>query len=535
MNKRILVRFIIIIIVLLVAVMSIMENGVGTALDLQGGVMFVLRVQTDEAVKAETAQFAGYLRNALEDEGITESNVAATDDRIEVRIGATNPAHQDTFEDILDDRFEQLEFAEPRRESGEYVYNLVWKSKALKELRQDTVKQVVNSLKNRIDAIGVEEPNITTQREATEETGERIIIQLPGLDDTEWAKQILKRQAYLEWLPSVGETAGTEQGILDQFGGKLPANHSIFREEVKKKGNETGPVQYIYHCLKNDPIITGGELKYARLSQDERGNPAVGFYLKVAAADRFWEYTGAHIGERLAIVLDKKVISSPTIQGQIPDSGIITGNFTRQEANDMALLLRSGSLPAKPIFLHETRVGPTLGADSKEKGISAAILGIVIVMAFMLFYYKLAGLNSVTALLMNIFLIFGVLAMLKAKLSLPGIAGLILTIGMAVDANVLIFERIREELDAGKTTKSAVGSGFSKAMFTILDANITTLIAAVFLFNFGTGPIKGFAIVLIIGILASLFTAIFVSRTLFLLLFRMFPGAEKKEFGKILI
>jgi len=533
MRKRILVRMIIIVIVIAVALLSIEEQGIKLALDLQGGVMFVLRVQTMEAVKAETSQYSGYLKNELEDEGITDYAVTAGDDNIEVRIGAANPAHREALETIIDDKFEQFDYLDPKRRSGEYIYNLTWKEKHLKELKQATVRQVENSLRNRIDAIGVEEPNITTQRETTEETGERIIVQLPGLDDTQWAKEVLKRQAYLEWLPGVGEPAATKEGVLEQFGGKQPEGTLVLPQVEETESGEQKTVAWF--CVKEEPIVTGGGLKYARLGQDGTGSPAVSFYLKANAADRFWEYTGAHKDERLVIVLDKKVISAPVIRAQISDTGIIEGNFTRKEADTLALLLRSGSLPAKPVFLHETRVGPTLGADSKEKGIRAVIIGLIFVMIFMLLYYKVAGLNSITALIMNIVLILGALAMLNAKLSLPGIAGLILTIGMAVDANVLIFERIREELDTGKTIRSAVNGGFGKALLTVLDANITTLIAAIFLFNFGTGPIKGFAIVLIIGIIASLFTAIFVSRTLFLLLFKIFPFAEKKEFSKALI
>jgi preprotein translocase subunit SecD len=533
MRKRLLGRFIVILIVLAVAVFSYLENGITPALDLQGGVMFVLRVQTDEAVRAETSQNATQLKNYLESEGLTNYVVQADNDKINVRINDDNAAHKETVENVIDDHLDEFEYLDPIHENGEYHYSLTWVPRRLKDFKKQTVEQVKNTLSRRIDEIGVEEPNITTQQESTEEAGERIIIQLPGLEDTDWAKDILKRQAYLQWVPVTGEPGSSEQEVLKQFGGTVPEGHGIYREEVPTE--EGKAPRYIYYCLKEEPIITGAQLKYARFSQDEHGRPAVGFYLKATAADIFWDYTGSHLKERLAIVLDGKVISAPTIQAQIADNGIITGAANRQEANTLALLLRSGALPAKPVFLHETRVGPTLGADSKEKGIKAAVLGLVVVMIFMIIYYKIAGINSVIALILNIILVLGALAMLKAKLSLPGIAGLILTIGMAVDANVLIFERIREELDTGKTIRSSVNSGFGKALLTIFDANITTLIAAFFLLNFGTGPIRGFAIVLMIGILASLFTAIFVSRTLFLFLFKILPGTEKQGFGKILI
>lgn len=537
MRKSILVRSVLILVVILFAFFSIWTPDKGfhldLALDLQGGVMFVLRVDTKEAVAAETSQYAGYLRNEIQDKGIANASVKSNGDKIECRIGTANPAHRETVEGIISDNFTQFEYDTPLRDSGDLVYTLTWKPRQLKQFKEETVRTVENNLRNRIDEIGVNEPNVTTQPESSEEAGARIVIQLPGLEDTEWAKEVLRRQAYLEWLPGAGEPAKSQEEIISRFGGKLPEDVDILPELVGK--DESGKEIFRYWPLKKDPIVTGGELKYARLGRDDRGGPAVSFYLKANAASRFWDYTGKHKGERLVIVLDKKVLSAPNIAAQIADSGIIEGQFTQKEAETLAMLLRSGALPAKPIFLHENRVGPTLGADAKEKGIMAAILGLVIAIAFVTTYYKLSGFNAVASLLINMVLILGSMAMLKAKMSLPGIAGLILSIGMAIDANILIFERIREELDLGKTVRASVMGGFQKAMVTILDSNITTIISGVFLFNFGTGPIKGFAIVLIIGIVASLFTAIFVSRTLYMILFKLFPGTEKNEFAKKLI
>ena len=254
----------------------------------------------------------------------------------------------------------------------------------------------------------------------------------------------------------------------------------------------------------------------ARRSQDEYGQSVVRFDLVPSAADKFGQYTGSHIGTFMAIVLDGKVMSAPRINARITDSGIIEGNFSIQEAEDLALVLRAGALPASITYLEERTVGPSLGRDSVVRGVRSAIAGLIAVMLFMMVYYKMSGVNANVALLLNLVLLLGAMAYFGATLTLPGIAGVILTIGMAVDANVLIFERIREELEVGKTVRAAIDTGFSRAFGTILDANLTTLIAALFLFQFGTGPIKGFAVTLSVGILASVFTAVFVSRTLYM-------------------
>jgi preprotein translocase subunit SecD len=272
-----------------------------------------------------------------------------------------------------------------------------------------------------------------------------------------------------------------------------------------------------YYLVKKSSIITGRELRSARRSQDEYGMPIVQFDLVPSAADKFGEYTGSHIGTPMAIVLDGNVMSAPTIRARITDSGIIEGNFSIEEAEDLALVLRAGALPASITYLEERTVGPSLGHDSIVRGIRAAVAGLAVVMVFMLIYYRMSGLNANVALVVNLILLMGAMSYFGATLTLPGIAGVILTIGMAVDANVLIFERIREELRVGKTVRSAIDTGFSRAFGTILDANLTTLIAALFLFQFGTGPVKGFAVTLSIGIFASVFTAVFVSRTIYMI------------------
>jgi preprotein translocase subunit SecD len=270
-----------------------------------------------------------------------------------------------------------------------------------------------------------------------------------------------------------------------------------------------------YYLLKRASVVTGRDLRNARRSQDQYGQPAVEFTLNPDGAKKFGAYTGAHIGDRMAIVLDNKVRSAPVIRGHITDSGIIEGNFTVQGAEDLALVLRAGALPASITYLEERTVGPSLGHDSVVRGLRAGLAGLIAVVVFMLFYYKGAGINADVALILNAVFLLGAIGVLKATLTLPGIAGIILTIGMAVDSNVLIFERIREELELGKTVRNAVNLGFARALSAIIDSNLTTIISALFLFQFGTGPIKGFAVTLTIGLTISMFTAVFVSRSIF--------------------
>jgi preprotein translocase subunit SecD len=309
----------------------------------------------------------------------------------------------------------------------------------------------------------------------------------------------------------------TEEEALKEYSGVLPEDLMIMKTNPRRMDKG-------FYVLKKASVVTGKDLKNARRSQDNYGAPAVGFSLNSQGAGKFEKFTAANIGKRLSIVLDGRIESVASINDAISYDGIIQGRFTVQEVDDLVLVLRSGALPASVKELEQRTIGPSLGADSIRKGLFAALVGLLIVMVFMLFYYKGAGINSVVALILNIVILMGILAYFRATLTLPGIAGIILTIGMAVDANVLIFERIKEDLRAGKSPKSAIDSGFKKAFVTIFDANLTTIIAAIFLFQFGTGPIKGFSVTLIIGIVASMFTAVFVSRVIFDLIY----GQRKK-------
>jgi preprotein translocase subunit SecD len=387
-------------------------------------------------------------------------------------------------------------------------------------VRDQAVRASLETIWNRVDQFGVAEPVI--QRQGVD--SDRILVQLPGVDDPARVKDLISSTAFLEFQEVVAGPAPDRQSLLAGLGGSLPADSEILSGE--RTGLDGQAIGTDYWVLKKAAIISGQELRSARRSQDEYGQPVVNFSTQPHAADKFGQYTGSHIGTRMAIVLDNNVISAPVIQSRIPGDGRIEGNFTIEQAEDLALKLRAGALPATITYLEERTVGPSLGHDSVVRGVRAAVAGLIVVMIFMLVYYRLSGLNANVALILNLIILLGVMAYFGATLTLPGIAGVILTIGMAVDANVLIFERIREELQVGKTVRAAIDTGFARAFGTILDANLTTLIAALFLFNFGTGPVKGFAVTLSIGILASMFTAVFVSRTLYML---AMAGRERVE------
>jgi len=327
-------------------------------------------------------------------------------------------------------------------------------------------------------------------------------------------KDIIKSTAFLELKLVIAGPSSDRTALLASSGGQMPPDAEII------EGNSTDQdpsSPKVFYLLQRVASVTGRDIKNARPSQDQNNRPSVSFSLKADGASKFDKVTGANIGKQLAIVLDNRVQSAPRIDGRISDSGIITGSFTPERANDLALILRSGALPAGLVYLEERTVGPSLGLDSIKKGVTAALLGALLVFVTMIVYYRRSGFNAVLALILNAVILLGVLAQFGATLTLPGIAGFILTIGMAVDSNVLIFERIREELREGKTPKTAIENGFSKAFLTIVDTHVTTVVSALFLFQFGTGPVKGFAVTLIVGLAASMFTAVYVSKTIFML------------------
>ncbi len=383
------------------------------------------------------------------------------------------------------------------------------KAQNLADLKNRAVTQAIETIRNRIDQLGVSEPII-------EEHGlgqYQILVQLPGVDDPGRVKDIMQSTAMLEIRQSMGGPYPSEQAALQQNNGILPPDTMLMPgRSVGATPAEGGQVWYL---ISRASAVTGRDLRAAEPSRDENGQPSVQFNLTGEGGRRFGAFTGSHVGDNLAVVLDNKVQEVAVIKEQIHDTGVINGRFTEQEAKDLAMVLRSGALPAGIKYLEERTVGPSLGTDSIRAGVTAAVIGMLAVLIFMLVYYHAAGINADVALILNLIILLGFLGFSGATLTLPGIAGVILTVGMGVDSNVLIFERIREELRSGKTPPSAVEQGFSHAWITIVDTHVTTIVSAIILFIFGTGPVRGFAVTLSFGLFANLFTAVFVSRVIF--------------------
>jgi len=483
---------------------------INLGLDLRGGMHLQLRVVTDDSVRAETDQEISRLRKTMEEENIDYDSIVKKENEVdEFLIQQVDPEKQGQVREILDEEFKQWSY----RVMGDN-FNVTLNPGVVTYLRDQAVRQSLETIGNRVDELGLTEPTI--QRQGL--TGERIIVELPGVEDPERVLEILKTTAQLEFRLVKGGPAPTREALLEEYGGEVPTGMEVLR-------GDPGRTQGEYYLVSDIAEVVGKDLRNARRSTDEWNNPAVSFTLNPDGAKRFAKLTEENIGKPLSIVLDKKIQQVATIESRIAGSGIIHGRYTSEEAEDIALVLRAGALPASIEILENRTIGPSLGADSIRKGLRSIIMALILIMVFMVFYYRMSGLNAVVALILNIIIIGGVLAYFKANLTLPGMAGIILTVGMAVDANVLVFERIREELSQGKSVLSSIASGFSRAFRTILDANITTIIAAIFLFQFGTGPIKGFAITLIIGITASMFTAVFVSR----LIFDLTVGRKKKK------
>lgn len=488
-----------------------LQEKINLGLDLRGGVHLELQVEVDDALQAETGKDIERILQELQDAGV--SGARAAEEELNSFVVQNVPADKD---DAVREAVDTFLINWDYRRSGTTL-RFTRDGDAADELRDKAIRQAEQTIRNRIDAFGVAEPVVQRRLGSN-----RIIVQLPGVDDPERVKDLIGQTAFLEFrlVDEIGSggraVADTEAGLLALYGGRLPADVEIFSETLRDSFGEIVGQQY--WGLEKRQVVTGRDLKDARPSLGQFNDPVVQFSFTPDGAKRFGEVTGNNVGRGLAIVLDGQVQSAPNIESRITDTGIIRGNFTQTEVEDLSTVLRSGALPAEVTYLSQTSVGPSLGQDSIDQGFRAGLIGAGLVVLAMLFVYKGTGINAIVALAFNFILVFGLLSYLGATLTLPGIAGIVLTIGMAVDANVLVFERIREELRVGRTVKSAIASGFSKALSSVLDANITTLIAAMFLFNFGTGPVRGFAVTLSIGILASVFTAIINSRWLFDLL-----------------
>ena len=506
MNKPILWRFAVTFVVIAAAFYSAwpLNEKIHLGLDLQGGMHLVYEVQSEKAVEMTLQRDLDGILSSLEKEGVTPIDLRY-DDQGRLRVELAQESDLQITKTIVSD-VGDFSADSSLTQGLSLVY--IFDSGIAKDIKADAVDQALETLRNRIDQFGVSEPVIQRQGE------NRLLIQLPGIKEPERAKGIIKTTARLEFK-LVDETAS----IQDAMVGNIPPHLELLYEYSKDPvtGN---PVQGIPYLVEKRILMGGEAIDDADVRIDQRFNePYVSLQFDKEGGKRFLELTEKYIKRRLAIVLDGKVHSAPVIQERIPGGQAqISGSFTAEEAHDLTIILRAGALPAPLELLEERTVGPSLGADSVKRGITSILYGFVAVVLFMLAYYRVGGLIADAALLINLIIIAGAMGYLEATLTLPGIAGIILTVGMAVDANVLVFERIREEVDNGKTIRAAVDAGFSKAYVTIVDANITTLIVALVLFQFGTGPIKGFAVTLTIGILASLFTALFVSRTIFSLI-----------------
>jgi preprotein translocase subunit SecD len=415
------------------------------------------------------------------------------------------------FRDLIHDQYEgEWELSPAPGDPTAYLMTI--RPSALARIEETTMQQSLETIERRINALGLTEPTIQFQGRKDNE----ILVQLPGEGDPVRAKQVIQAGGQLELkLVEDPTTYPSEAAALAAHGGVLPPATEIVpgRSEARNP-QDSGEVWYI---LSRTPVVTGRDLRSATETRNTEmpGQWQINFTLSAEAARRFGPFTETNTGRQMAIVLEKKVYSAPRIQSRIEDQGRIDGNFSQESAHDLALVLRAGALPASIKYLEERTVGPSLGADSIRHGVQASILSLLVVMIFMVWYYRLSGVNAVLALLLNLIILLAALAMFGAVLTLPGIAGVILTIGMGVDSNVLVFERIREELRNGKSSSAAVDAGFDKAFLTIIDTHVTTVVSAFFLFIFGTGPIRGFAVTLTIGLIANVFTAIYVSKTIF--------------------
>ena len=487
------------------------QRNIRLGLDLKGGSHLILQVQVQDAVKAEADQIIERMKDDLRKNGIDYASIDRNDpttiedaDKVQINVKGIPVDKTSQFRGLAADRYGAWILTPVS--SSDYRLNL--RPSDLLLLQRDTVERSIHTIENRINGLGLTEPVVQQHGRADAEF--EILVQLPGVDDPARIKQIMQTAALLEIQEVKDGPFPSQQDALAKNGGVLPINTKLVKE--MSRSAEGGDRWYL---VTRTPVITGRDLRNARAGQDEYRKWEAGFSLSQDGGRRFGRFTESNVGNRLAVVLDNQIRSVATIQSRIEDSGRITGLASEQEAFDLALVLRAGSLPAGIVYLEERSVGPSLGADSVREGVMSGVIGLTAVVAVMLFYYRRSGVNAVLALVLNAVILIAALSYFHAVLTLPGIAGIILTIGMAVDSNVLIFERIREELRAGKAVVSAVDAGFNKAWWTIVDTHVTTIVSCAFLFLFGTGPVKGFAVTLVIGLFANVFTAVFVSKVIF--------------------
>jgi preprotein translocase subunit SecD len=505
-----------------------LAQNIHLGLDLKGGSHLVMRVKVEEYLKRLTEDSATAAQNSAKEAGfdVKEARAETTGGNYRVVLQVGDPSKAQAIRDVVEKKVDL-------RDTSGWSFSpsgnaLTWtlSSSAQRTLGESATEQALRIIESRINAVGVAEP--TLQRHGGQNSHE-ILLQMPGIQDPERVKQLLIGQSHLELVHVVSPpaTQGSVQTYASEAeaiaslnsGGKIQANRRVlpYSERPELAGQDAKTVKK-WVVVESPAIIDGAQLRSATANQSSAGADEyeIDFSLKDSGSKKFGDWTGANINEYMGVMLDNEVKSIAFIKGQIFDQGQITGRFSKQSADDLALTLRSGALPAPLEYQEERTVGPSLGADSIRSGVRASLLGLTLVVLFMLIYYRGSGINAVIALLLNMILMLAGLIMFGATLTLPGIAGIILTIGMAVDSNVLIFERIREEIRSGKTIPSAVEQGFGHAFVTIIDTHVTTIVSSLFLYAFGVGPIRGFAVTLVLGLLVNLFSAVYVSRTIFI-------------------
>ena len=511
-----------------------LEQNIDLGLDLKGGSHLVMQVQTDDYLKTLTENSAQAAMTAATDAKlpVTGSSVVAENGTYSVSLEVSD---KEQIPAVIEAAKTKVDFVNWNESINGNT--ITWTLPSLQQTTRKTqaVDQALNIIQSRINAFGVKEPTI--QKRGSESSGQ-IILQMPGVDDPERVKELIGAESNLEMVkvvsppnPSPVQTYPTEEAAKQSLGGAVPPNRRILpfteRSAVPVAEGQEPPKQFV--VVEYPAVVDGSELRGAD-ARSQSGNESdyqIGFSFKPSGAQKFGEWTGKNIGNYMGVVLNDEVKSIAFIKSQIFDQGEISGKFTKTDAEDLALTLRSGALPAKIVYLEERTVGPSLGADSIRSGVTASVAGLVFIVLFMLFYYRGSGVNAVVALVLNMLLTLAALILLDSTLTLPGIAGFILGVGMAVDSNVLIFERMREELKAGHSVADAVKVGFDKAFITIIDTHVTTIISAAILYMYGSGPIRGFAVTLTLGLLVNLFSAVFVSRTIFMWLLDRNPDMKE--------
>ena len=508
-----------------------LRENINLGLDLRGGSSLVMQVQVQDYLKRLTEGTALGVQNAAREQGyeVREVRPETADNNYRVVVVANDTSKISEIRDQLPRRVNDFD---PSAWSASVSGNTItWEltDVAKTALGNRATEDALKIIETRINSLGVAEPTLQSHGSAS---SHQILLQMPGVTDPERVKELLKSESRLELMKVVGPgypagltTYPTEEAARQSLGGTVPSNRRVLQYVERDSTSPTAPANpntpTAWVVVETPAVVDGSELRSAdAISNNPAGGPddsyEINFTLKPTGAQKFGAWTAANVNAYMAVVLNDRVQSAPYIKSQITDSGQISGNFTKNSANDLALTLRSGALPARIVYLEERTVGPSLGADSIRAGVTASLVGLVLVILTMVVYYRRSGINAVVALLLNTVLTLAALIIFKAVLTLPGIAGVILGIGMAVDSNVLIFERIREELQSGKTVASAIDAGFDRAFVTIIDTHVTTIVSSLFLFVFGTTLIRGFAITLVLGLLANLFTAVYVSRTIFM-------------------